>query len=52
VVAGVGDRAIRDALGKAARARAEHGFGRDAAVTRYEDYFRRVLAGRSHGGSP
>jgi L-malate glycosyltransferase len=51
VVAGVGDRAARDAMGKAARARAEHGFGRDAAVTRYESYFRRVLAGRSHGGS-
>jgi len=52
VVAGVGDRATRDALGKAARARAEHGFGRDAAVMRYDSYFRRVLAGRSQGGSP
>jgi len=52
VVAGVGDRATRDAMGKAARAHAEQGFGREAAVTRYESYFRRVLASRSQGGTP
>jgi N-acetyl-alpha-D-glucosaminyl L-malate synthase BshA len=47
VVAGVRDRAIRDAMGRQGRARAERGFGRDAALTRYERYFRRVLASRS-----
>jgi hypothetical protein len=38
-------------MGRAARAHAEHGFGRDVAVMRYEAYFRRVLARRAHGGS-
>jgi N-acetyl-alpha-D-glucosaminyl L-malate synthase BshA len=51
VVAGVGDRQARDAMGRAARARAEHGFGREVAVMRYETYFRHVLARRAHGGS-
>ena len=51
VVAGVGDRRARDAMGRAARAAAEHGFGRDVAVARYETYFRHVLARRAHGGS-
>ena len=51
VIAGVGDRATRDAMGRAARARAEQGFGRDVAVMRYETYFRHVLARRAHGGS-
>jgi len=51
VVAGVGERATRDAMGRAARARAEHGFGREVAVLRYDTYFRHVLARRAHGGS-
>jgi glycosyltransferase involved in cell wall biosynthesis len=51
VVAGVGDRATRDAMGRTARARAEHGFGRDVAVMRYDTYFRHVLARRIQGGS-
>jgi N-acetyl-alpha-D-glucosaminyl L-malate synthase BshA len=50
VVAGVGDRATRDAMGRAARARAEHGFGREVAVMRYDTYFRHVLARRILGG--
>jgi len=51
VVAGVGDRAVRDAMGRTARARAEERFGREAAVVRYETYFRHVLASRAQGGS-
>jgi glycosyltransferase involved in cell wall biosynthesis len=51
VVAGVGDRAVRDAMGRTARARAEDRFGREAAVVRYETYFRHVLASRVQGGS-
>ena len=51
VVAGVRDRAIRDAMGRAARAAAEDRFGRDAAVVRYETYFRHVLASRTKGSS-
>ncbi|HEU4734208.1 MAG TPA: N-acetyl-alpha-D-glucosaminyl L-malate synthase BshA [Kofleriaceae bacterium] len=47
VLAGAGDRAARDEMGRAARARAEAGFGGDAAIARYETYFRRVLAGRT-----
>jgi N-acetyl-alpha-D-glucosaminyl L-malate synthase BshA len=52
VVAGVRDRAIRDALGRAGRARAEHRFGRDAAVAHYDRYFRHVLASRTKGVVP
>jgi len=51
VGAGVRDRAIRDAMGRAARAAAEDRFGRDAAVVRYETYFRHVLASRTKGSS-
>jgi N-acetyl-alpha-D-glucosaminyl L-malate synthase BshA len=51
VVAGVRDGAIRDAMGRAARARAEERFGRPAAVLRYETYFRHVLARRTKGSS-
>ena len=51
VVAGVRDRSIRDAMGLAARARAEVRFGRDAAVRRYDTYFRHVLAIRTKRGS-
>jgi len=51
VVAGVRDRAIRDAMGRTARARAEARFGLPAAVTRYESYFRQVLANRTKGSS-
>jgi N-acetyl-alpha-D-glucosaminyl L-malate synthase BshA len=51
VVAGVRDRAIRDAMGRTARAAAEDRFGRDAAVVRYETYFRHVLASRAKGSS-
>lgn len=49
VVAGVRDRAIRDAMGRAGRARAEAGFGREAAFTHYDSYFRQVLAFRTGG---
>lgn len=52
VVAGVRDRATRDAMGRVGRARAEAGFGRDAVLTRYGNYFRHVLACRTHGGYP
>jgi N-acetyl-alpha-D-glucosaminyl L-malate synthase BshA len=52
VVAGVGDRAIRAAMGRAARALAEARFGQRAAVARYETYFRRVIASRTKGSSP
>jgi N-acetyl-alpha-D-glucosaminyl L-malate synthase BshA len=48
IVAGVRER---DALGRAARARAEAHFRSDRVVATYETYFRRVLAGRSDGGS-
>ena len=34
---------LRDALGNAARARAESRFRRDAAIDRYENHYRRVL---------
>jgi N-acetyl-alpha-D-glucosaminyl L-malate synthase BshA len=47
VIAGIGDRARHDAMGRAARARAVARFGGDAAIARYEIYFRRVLAGRA-----
>jgi L-malate glycosyltransferase len=52
VVAGVGDRAVRDAMGRAARARAEARFGGEVAVMRYETYFRHVLASRAKGSAP
>jgi N-acetyl-alpha-D-glucosaminyl L-malate synthase BshA len=52
VVAAVGDRGVRDLMGRAARARAEAGFGGEAAVIRYETYFRRVLASRTKGSPP
>jgi N-acetyl-alpha-D-glucosaminyl L-malate synthase BshA len=51
VVAGVRDGAVRDAMGRTARARAEDRFGRPAAVMRYETYFRNVLASRAKGTS-
>jgi N-acetyl-alpha-D-glucosaminyl L-malate synthase BshA len=51
VVAGVGDRAVRDAMGRAARARAVARFGGEAAVLRYETYFRHVHASRTKGSS-
>jgi len=51
VVAGVRDRAVRDAMGSAARVAAEERFGREAAVVRYETYFRHVLASRAKGSS-
>ena len=51
VVAGLRDRAIRDAMGRAARAAAEDRFGTGAAVVRYETYFRHVLASRTKGSS-
>ena len=51
VVAGVRDRGVRDAMGRTARARAEDRFGREAAVVRYETYFRHVLARRAKGSS-
>jgi len=46
VVAGVRDRAIRDATGRAARERAG-AFGAGAAIHDYDRYFRRVLADRT-----
>lgn len=49
VIAGVRDRAVRDAMGRAGRARAEAGFGRDAAFAHYDSYFRQVLAFRTGG---
>jgi len=52
VIAGVGDRAVRDAMGRAARARAVARFGGDAAVIHYETYFRHVVASRAKGSSP
>ncbi len=52
VVAGIGDRAVRDAMGRAARVRAVARFGGDAAVIRYETYFRHVLASRAKGSAP
>ena len=51
VIAGVRDRAIRDAMGQTARACAEARFGRPAAVVRYEAYFRHVLGSRTQGSS-
>jgi L-malate glycosyltransferase len=50
VVAGVRDRATRDALGQAARAHAE-AFGCEVAMQRYETYFRDVLANRTKGSA-
>ncbi|HET9625132.1 MAG TPA: N-acetyl-alpha-D-glucosaminyl L-malate synthase BshA [Kofleriaceae bacterium] len=47
VVAAIGDPARRDAMGRAARARAVDRFGDRAAIARYEAYFRRVLARRA-----
>ncbi|HET7506380.1 MAG TPA: N-acetyl-alpha-D-glucosaminyl L-malate synthase BshA [Kofleriaceae bacterium] len=52
VVEGVGDRAVRDDLGRAARARAEAGFGRDAAAVRYESYFHDILSRRAAPATP
>jgi L-malate glycosyltransferase len=52
VLAGVRDRARRDAMGQAARAHAETGFGEGAAMLRYETYFRRVVANRTKGSAP
>jgi glycosyltransferase involved in cell wall biosynthesis len=46
VVAGIRDPRQRDAMGRAARARAEDRFGGAAAIARYEAYFRQVLARR------
>ncbi|HEX4418727.1 MAG TPA: N-acetyl-alpha-D-glucosaminyl L-malate synthase BshA [Kofleriaceae bacterium] len=46
VVAGIRDPRQRDAMGRAARARAEDRFGGGAAIARYEAYFRQVLARR------
>jgi L-malate glycosyltransferase len=51
VVAGVRDRAQRDAMGAAARAHAEAGFGCDAAILRYEAYFQTLLANRTKGSA-
>jgi N-acetyl-alpha-D-glucosaminyl L-malate synthase BshA len=51
VVAGITERTTRDAMGGAARARAERWFGCDAAVDRYETYFRRVIATRAKAGT-
>jgi N-acetyl-alpha-D-glucosaminyl L-malate synthase BshA len=51
VIAGVGDRAVRDTMGRAARARAEAWFGGAAAVIRYETYFRTVIANRTKGSA-
>jgi len=48
VVAGVRDRAIRDAMGCAARERAGR-FSAGAAIHHYDRYFRRVLADRTKG---
>lgn len=47
VVVGVRHREVRDEAGQAARARAEAAFGCEAAVDRYESYFRSVLARRA-----
>lgn len=47
VIAGVRHREVRDEAGQAARARAEAQFGCEAAVDRYEAYFRSVLARRA-----
>lgn len=52
VVAGVRDRQVRDAMGRAARVHAEDGFGSETAMMRYETYFRRVVANRTKGSSP
>jgi N-acetyl-alpha-D-glucosaminyl L-malate synthase BshA len=41
----VSDEARRESLGRAARARAETLFGREGAIERYEDHYRRVLGG-------
>jgi N-acetyl-alpha-D-glucosaminyl L-malate synthase BshA len=49
VIAGVRDRAVRDAMGRAARLWAEARFGHDVQVARYETYFRHVLATRAKG---
>jgi glycosyltransferase involved in cell wall biosynthesis len=38
------DEARREALGRAARARATERFGREEAIDRYEAFYRRVLA--------
>lgn len=51
VVAGVRDHAIRDAMGRAGRVRAEERFGYEALVGRYETYFRSVLAHRTKGSA-
>jgi N-acetyl-alpha-D-glucosaminyl L-malate synthase BshA len=51
VVAGIADPARRDAMGRAARARAVDRFGDRAAIARYETYFRRVLARRASSSS-
>jgi N-acetyl-alpha-D-glucosaminyl L-malate synthase BshA len=40
----VSDEALRDALARAARARAEAFFHRDHAIDRYEDHYRRAIA--------
>jgi len=50
VVHGIADRQTRDALGRAARARAEDRFGWAVAVDRYDSYFRRVIANRTKAG--
>jgi N-acetyl-alpha-D-glucosaminyl L-malate synthase BshA len=47
VVAGVRHAEVRDEAGQAARVRAEAEFGCEAAVDRYETYFRGVLARRT-----
>jgi glycosyltransferase involved in cell wall biosynthesis len=39
----VSNAAVRDVLGRAARAHAETHFRRDRAIDRYEDHYRRVL---------
>ncbi len=45
----IGDPPRRDAMGRAARAHAARHFGEEAALDRYEAYFRRVLAARAAG---
>jgi glycosyltransferase involved in cell wall biosynthesis len=40
----VSDEPRRDALGRAARARAAAFFHRDRAIDRYEDHYRRAIA--------
>lgn len=49
-VAGIlSDEGRRDALGRAARARAEARFGREGALDRYESFYRRVLSAADRG---